>query len=150
MPPKARAPKAPPSPLSPADPAERARRLRAAASARARTLDQWRGRGFTGAEAAWSYPAKPIEAILPGVLGGLRLEQRLDEARIQTVWSQILDPTLVAHAQPAGFAKGTLFVNVDSSVWLHEIVRYRRPEILERLQTTLGKNVVQRISFRLG
>jgi len=137
-------------PLPPADPAERARRRRAAATARARTLDQWRGRGFTGAEIAWNSPAKSIETILPGVLGHLRLEQRLDESKIQTIWSQILDPTLVAHAQPAGFAKGTLFVNVDSSVWLNEIVRYRRHEILERLQTALGKTVVQRISFRIG
>ena len=137
-------------PLPPADPAERARRRRAAAAARSRTIDQWRGRGFTSAETAWSSPAKSIETILPGVLGYLRLEQRLDESKIQTIWSQILDPTLVAHAQPAGFAKGTLFVNVDSSVWLNEIVRYRRHEILERLQTALGKTVVQKISFRVG
>lgn len=147
MPPKAPQVKVP---LPPADPAERARRRRAAAGARARTLDQWRGRGFTSAETAWSTPAKSIETILPGVLGHLRLEQRLDESKIQTIWSQILDPTLVAHAQPAGFAKGTLFVHVDSSVWLNEIVRYRRHEILERLQTALGKTVVQRISFRIG
>jgi predicted nucleic acid-binding Zn ribbon protein len=137
-------------PLPPADPAEQARRRRAAAAARSRTIDQWRGRGFTSAETAWSSPAKSIETILPGVLGHLRLEQRLDESKIQTIWSQILDPTLVAHAQPAGFAKGTLFVNVDSSVWLNEIVRYRRQEILERLQTALCKTVVQKISFRVG
>ena len=137
-------------PLPPADPAEQARRRRAAAAARSRTIDQWRGRGFTSAETAWISPAKSIETILPGVLGHLRLEHRLDESKIQTIWSQILDPTLVAHAQPAGFAKGTLFVNVDSSVWLNEIVRYRRQEILERLQTALGKTVVQKISFRVG
>ena len=137
-------------PLPPPDPAEQARRRRAAAAARSRTIDQWRGRGFTSAETAWISPAKSIETILPGVLGHLRLEQRLDESKIQTIWSQILDPTLVAHAQPAGFAKGTLFVNVDSSVWLNEIVRYRRQEILERLQTALGKTVVQKISFRVG
>ena len=147
MPPKAPIVKLP---LPPADPAERARRRRAAAAARSRTIDQWRGRGFTSAETAWRSPAKSIEAILPGVLSHLRLEQRLDEAKIQTIWAQTLDPTLVAHAQPAGFAKGTLFVNVDSSVWLNEIVRYRRHEILERLQTALGKTVVQKISFRVG
>jgi predicted nucleic acid-binding Zn ribbon protein len=147
MPPKAPIVKLP---LPPADPAERARRRRAAAAARSRTIDQWRGRGFTSAETAWNTPAKSIEAILPGVLSHLRLEQRLDEAKIQTIWAQTLDPTLVTHAQPAGFAKGTLFVNVDSSVWLNEIVRYRRHEILERLQTALGKTVVQKISFRVG
>jgi len=41
-------------------------------------------------------------------------------------------------------------VNVDSSVWLDEIVRYRRKDILTRLQTALGRELIQRISFRVG
>jgi glycosyltransferase involved in cell wall biosynthesis len=53
-------------------------------------------------------------------------------------------------AQPAGLVRGTLFVNVDSSTWLSEIVRYRRHEILERLQLAVGKAMVQKISFRVG
>ena len=60
------------------------------------------------------------------------------------------DPNIVAHAQPAGLCKGTLFVNVDSSVWLSEIVRYRRKEILDRLQHSFGREVIARISFRVG
>jgi predicted nucleic acid-binding Zn ribbon protein len=57
---------------------------------------------------------------------------------------------VVAHAQPTGLAKGTLFVSVDSSVWLDEIVRYRRREILTRLQHSFGKELIARISFRIG
>ena len=64
-------------------------------------------------------------------------------------WALALGVT-TAHAQPANLAKGTLFVNVDSSVWLSEIVRYRRKEILDRLQNSFGKNVVQKISYRIG
>ena len=30
-------------------------------------------------------------------------------------------------------------MTVDSSTWLSEIVRYRRKEILDRLQNTFGK-----------
>jgi len=52
--------------------------------------------------------------------------------------------------QPAGIRNGTLFVTVDSSVWLDEIVRYRRREILERLQNSFGRELIRRISFRLG
>jgi predicted nucleic acid-binding Zn ribbon protein len=66
------------------------------------------------------------------------------------VWSRQLDPNIVAHARPAGIRGGTLFVNVDSSVWLDEIVRYRRREILERLQNSFGRELIRRISFRLG
>ena len=61
-----------------------------------------------------------------------------------------IDPNLTAHAQPHNLHKGTLFVNVDSSVWLTEIVRYRRKEILDRLQHSFGKNLIQKISFRIG
>jgi hypothetical protein len=39
---------------------------------------------------------------------------------------------------------------VDNSVWLSEIVRYRRREVLDRLQHSFGRNLIQRISFRVG
>jgi predicted nucleic acid-binding Zn ribbon protein len=64
------------------------------------------------------------------------------------VWNSIIDPAIAEHAQPVGLAKGTLFVDVDSSVWLSEIVRYRRKEILDRVQSSFGKDMVVRISFR--
>jgi hypothetical protein len=41
-------------------------------------------------------------------------------------------------------------VNVDSSPWLSEIVRYRRKEILDRLQHSFGREMITRISFRVG
>ncbi|TAL00649.1 MAG: DUF721 domain-containing protein, partial [Verrucomicrobia bacterium] len=63
---------------------------------------------------------------------------------------ELIDPQIVSHAQPAGLHKGTLFVNVDSSAWLSEIVRYRRKEILDRLQHSFGRELIQRISFRIG
>jgi predicted nucleic acid-binding Zn ribbon protein len=62
----------------------------------------------------------------------------------------LLDPVICAHAQPAGLAKGTLFVTVDSNAWLSEIVRYRRKEILDRLQHSFGRELIKKISFRLG
>jgi len=46
--------------------------------------------------------------------------------------------------------KGTLFVTVDSSPWLSEIVRYRRKEILARLQHSFGRDLISKISFRVG
>ena len=60
------------------------------------------------------------------------------------VWNNLLDPTIVAHAQPTGLRNGTLFVTVDSSVWLSEIVRYRRKEILDRLQHSFGRDTGKR------
>ena len=87
---------------------------------------------------------------MPRVLADLRIDNRRAEAEVVKVWNNLLDPNIVAHAQPVGLRKGTLFVNVDSSVWLAEIVRYRRKEILDRLQHSFGRDLIARISYRVG
>jgi hypothetical protein len=117
---------------------------------RRRVLAQWRGVDLTAKEQAWTLRCRPIADLTARVLQGMGLDRKRSEAEIVRVWNQLLDPTVTAHAQPTGIRRGTLFVTVDSSVWLDEIVRYRYPEILEQLQTSFGKDFVTRISFRAG
>jgi len=119
-------------------------------SARTRVLAQWRGVDVTPLEKARQTPAKTVGDLLPQLMTDLKLDSRRDEAEIVKVWNALIDPAVTAHAQPANLHKGTLFVNVDSSVWLAEIIRYRRKEILERLQNSFGKTVVVKISYRIG
>jgi hypothetical protein len=119
-------------------------------SARQRALASLRGFDAAPWERATQRPAKPAGDMLPAILKRIRFDQRQGEAEIVRVWRQLLDPTITAHAQPTGLAKGTLFVTVDSHVWLDEIVRYRRKEILNRLRCSFGPTVIQRISFRVG
>jgi hypothetical protein len=119
-------------------------------SDRQRVLAQWRGVDLAPIEAAKAVRARRAGDVLPRLMKDLRMEARQSEAEIVKVWNSLLDPNITAHAQPANLHKGTLFVNVDNSVWLSEIVRYRRKEILDRLQHGYGKNLIQRISFRIG
>ncbi|MGA9777227.1 MAG: DUF721 domain-containing protein [Limisphaerales bacterium] len=119
-------------------------------TARRRVLAQWRGVDLSPLETAQAVRARAVGDVLPRVLSDLRMDDRRAEAEVVKVWNSLIDPNIIAHAQPAGLRKGTLFVNVDSSVWLSEIVRYRRREILDRLQHSFGRNIVQRISFRVG
>lgn len=119
-------------------------------SARQRVLAQWRRQDLVPLEKAHTFRAMPVSAALPRVLRELRVEQRQSEIEILKVWNQLLDPLIVAHAQPTGLHKGTLFVTVDSSVWLSELVRYRRREILDRLQHSFGRDLISRLSFRVG
>jgi predicted nucleic acid-binding Zn ribbon protein len=119
-------------------------------SARQRALAQWRGVDLSAAEPARATRARSTGDLMPRVLAELRIDRRQAEAEIVRVWRNLIDPNIVAHAQPAGINKGTLFVIVDSSAWLCEIVRYRRKEILDRLQHAFGREMIQRISFRVG
>jgi hypothetical protein len=118
--------------------------------AKERVLTQWRGINTAPLEKAQEKRSKSVGDVLPSVLSGLRMDRRRAEAEIVRVWNNLMDPSVTAHAQPTGINKGTLFVTVDSSPWLDEIVRYRRREILERLQHSFGKEVIARISFRVG
>lgn len=104
----------------------------------------------TPLEIARQTPAKSAADILPKLMADMNLEARRDDAELVKVWNASIDPAITAHAQPANLHKGTLFVNVDSSVWLAEIVRYRRKEILERLQNSFGQKTIEKISYRVG
>src|SRR5687767_10199697 len=115
-----------------------------------RILAEWRGVDLNPLEKAKARTAKAVGDIMPRIVKDLRIEQRQGETEIVKVWNHLIDPTIAAHAQPTGIHKGTLFVNVDSSVWLDEIVRYRRREILQLLQTSFGSEMIKRISFRIG
>jgi len=120
------------------------------ADPRQRALAQWRGIDLTPLEKARAVRARKAGDLMPGVLAGLRMDRRHAEAEVLKVWNNLIDPVIIAHAQPTGLNKGTLFVTVDSSVWLSEIVRYRRKEILDRLQHSFSRDFITRISFRVG
>ena len=134
--------KPPPRPLPPLGPPK--------STPRQRVLAQWRGADLSPLEKVRGKSATPVSAVMPKVLTDLRIDRRQAEAEILKVWNHVIDPNLTVHAHPTGLNNGTLFVAVDSSVWLSEIVRYRRREILERLQHSFGRDLIARISFRVG
>src|SRR5882757_10864870 len=119
-------------------------------SARQKVLAAWRGTDLTPAEIARANRVKSAGSVLPSILKDMRIDSRQAEVEIVKVWNSLIDPNIIAHAQPVGLRKGTLFVTVDNSTWLAEIVRYRRKEILDRLQHSFGRDIIVRISFRIG
>jgi hypothetical protein len=116
---------------------------RSARTSREIALAQWRRWDWSAQETASRRSEKSAAELMPRLLTNLRIDRRQSE-------TEILHSNITAHAQPTGIRKGTLFVTVDSSVWLDEIVRYRRREILERLQNSFGRDLISRISFRVG
>ncbi|MAE31291.1 MAG: hypothetical protein CMO43_06825 [Verrucomicrobiales bacterium] len=117
---------------------------------RDRILRDWRGIDVKELEKSHGNKSITAGAVVKNILGTLQLDRRRAESEIVKVWNQTIDPTVTAHAQPVNLNRGTLFVSVDSSVWLDEIVRYRRHEILQRLQHAMGREMIKKISYRIG
>jgi len=119
-------------------------------TARQKVLAQWRGIDLAPMEKIQKSRVRSTADLMPRILTDLRIDRRRAEAEVVKVWNNLLDPQIVAHAQPTGLRKGTLFVAVDSNVWLSEIVRYRRKEILDHLRHSFGRDFITKISFRVG
>jgi predicted nucleic acid-binding Zn ribbon protein len=81
---------------------------------------------------------EPLIAKL-GIAEGVRL------ARLKTDWDEIFDKPLSLHMWPSKFAEGTLLLNVDSALWIHQLT-YHKNAILEKLRA-YG---VRDIRFRVG
>jgi predicted nucleic acid-binding Zn ribbon protein len=113
-------------------------------------LAEWRRVNLAEEEKALTKNTRSAGDVMSSVLKRIGLERKQADLEILRVWNNLMDPTVSQHAKPVGLARGTLFVSVDSSVWLDEIVRYRRREILQRLQHSFGPDLIQRISFRVG
>jgi predicted nucleic acid-binding Zn ribbon protein len=119
-------------------------------SAKQRVLAEWRGADLSAAEKARANSSRRANELLPRVLKDMRMDNRRIDAEIVKVWRHAIDPNLAAHAQPTGYHKGTLFVTVDSSPWLDEIVRWHRKDILKLMQHSFGREFIKKISFRTG
>jgi len=87
--------------------------------------------------------------IMPEVLKKLDVERAYENTQVRYIWENMISPVIQAHAYPEGLRKGTLFVKVDSSAWLSELVRFHRHEILKNMQASLGKTKITKISFSL-
>lgn len=88
-----------------------------------------------------------IKDILPQVIDSLNSGKPENAARINKLWSSVLEPKAVRHAKPAGFKKGILTINVDSPVWLFQL-NFKRQQILENLQKEFKD--LTAIKFRIG
>lgn len=119
-------------------------------TAKDKILAVWRGVDVKPLEIAREDRSRSAESLMSTVLKGIGLDRKRGEAEIVKVWNSLIDPTITEHAQPDSLVRGTLFVNVDNNVWLSEIVRYRRHEILQRLRHGFGSDVIKKISYRIG
>ncbi|MCS7337890.1 MAG: DUF721 domain-containing protein [Verrucomicrobiae bacterium] len=119
-------------------------------SAREKVRAAWYGVDIAAVEKTRPTTARSAAELVQEALNHLNLDRRRLEAEVLRAWSTLIDPNIAAHAQPTGLRNGTLFVRVDSSVWLSELSRYRAKEILDQLQNCFGPELIKRISFRLG
>ena len=90
-----------------------------------------------------------FQNILQGVAHSQGFSVRLWEYRLQTQWRGIVGEVLAAHTYPTKIRFRKLFVAVENSVWLHQLI-YLKSTLLEKIQSNTPDLSLNDIVFRIG
>ncbi len=79
-------------------------------------------------------PSGIVSDILPGVLRGLGLEERMEAVKLRACWAEIVGEAVASRSRPQDLKDGTLLILVDNNVWMQEI-SFHRERIIARIKT---------------
>ncbi|MBA7703692.1 hypothetical protein ES703_112485 [subsurface metagenome] len=92
---------------------------------------------------------KRIRRILNATLRKLGLEKRIKECAILSFWNEAVGESIASHTKPIKVYDGRMTVLVESSSWTQELT-FLKSGIMERLNSTIGKEVIKDIYFKIG
>ncbi len=90
-----------------------------------------------------------IKRILNAILRKLGLEKRIKEYAILSFWNDAVGESIALHTKPIKVYDGRMTVLVESSSWTQELT-FLKSGIMERLNSTIGKEVIKDIYFKIG
>lgn len=89
-----------------------------------------------------------VGEILPGVLKGLGLEERLEEKRLRQEWAKIVGESVSQRCRPGAIRKGTLVVAVANNVWMQEL-QFHRKRIVAKIGEIFPGLQIKNIRLKL-
>lgn len=69
--------------------------------------------------------------------------------RLWERWTDLVGLTIAENARPAAIKGGLLLVHVSSAPWMQQL-HYLKGELMEKLNSALGKESVKDIRFKIG
>ena len=91
----------------------------------------------------------PLNRVLPGVVKELGIEEEVWQNTLLDAWPELVGEELAARTRPDRLDRGTLVVFVTHSVWLNELSRYGKKQMLQRLQDRFGRRKIRSIRLQL-
>jgi predicted nucleic acid-binding Zn ribbon protein len=103
--------------------------------------------GAGGARRTRREDPQPLRAAIDGLLDDQGWRAAAAVGSVFGRWDQIVGAALAAHTRPGGFADGELLVIADSTAWATQ-VRLLRPQLIQRLNSELGRGTVTGVRVR--
>jgi predicted nucleic acid-binding Zn ribbon protein len=90
-----------------------------------------------------------ISQSLEGLLKKLELDKRILGWGVLGIWEEVVGPRIAANAKPVAYRDSKLFVQVATTIWMHEL-SFMKGEVLKKLNARLGEKVIEDIVFSLA
>jgi predicted nucleic acid-binding Zn ribbon protein len=92
---------------------------------------------------------QPISRILGKILPAYGLKTHLAEWSLKVKWLEIVGEQVAAHSRPIRLNFKHLLVMVDNPAWVQHLT-FLKPELMEKLQRSMGKETITEIRFKVG
>ncbi|MBW2367890.1 MAG: DUF721 domain-containing protein [Deltaproteobacteria bacterium] len=96
-----------------------------------------------------SKPFVHIGDILQALLPTYRRETRGILGQVADCWPDVVGSMLSTHTRPAALNGKLLLVHVANASLTHQL-HYMQKEIISKLNTTLGNQIIDEIRFKIG
>ncbi len=96
--------------------------------------------------------AKKLEKLsstLGSALKACGMQSRLAEYRILVQWEETVGAVIARHARPHRLRGRKLYLSIDSPAWMQQL-SFLKPEIIEKLNRSLGSETVKDLALNLG
>ena len=91
----------------------------------------------------------PLGTILQQAIQASRIDVDLDAYRLWQHWKDVVGPAIAENTRPEVIKRKLLVVHVSSAPWMQQL-QFLKPELIEKLNETIGKEVVGDIRFKIG
>src|SRR5204862_5686858 len=117
------------------------------AALRAAVIAEWRG---LPQKKARPDRCHTTGELLPKIMHGLGLRERLHETEVIDAWSKIVGEFIAAHSAPVALREGVLYVRVLQPALHYELEQVSKIEILRKLKKRFGGKTIRDLRFRIG
>jgi predicted nucleic acid-binding Zn ribbon protein len=74
------------------------------------------------------------------------IDKAIAQNKALNIWNEIVGDTVAKNTQPDRVEHGVIIVKVSSPTWRQELY-FQKKEIIQKLNNTIGKNVIRDIRF---
>jgi hypothetical protein len=98
-----------------------------------------------------SKPLQPVGDILHRILAKNNIHLPRENVLLKKTWNQVVGPMTALQTRPDRLSKGTLYVKVSTSVWMHQL-QFLKKDILEKFKNHWKQSdlPVDNIHFSVG